>query len=69
MRRASDQIEKPMQYQKSFLMAGSALALTMSGAPALADADQTQATNVEDVVVVGSRIRRDVYNSPRRFKS
>ena len=64
MRRASDQIEKPMQYQKSFLMAGSALALAMSGAPALADADQTQATNVEDVVVVGSRIRRDVYNSP-----
>lgn len=64
MRRASDQIEKPMQYQKSFLMAGSALALAMSGAPALAETDQTQATNVEDVVVVGSRIRRDVYNSP-----
>lgn len=64
MRRASDQIEKPMQYQKSFLMAGSALALAMSGAPALADADQTQAAHVEDVVVVGSRIRRDVYNSP-----
>lgn len=64
MRRASEQIENPMQYQKSLLMAGSALALALSYSPSLADTDETQASKVEDVVVVGSRIRRDVYNSP-----
>src|SRR5690606_3819047 len=57
-------IEKSMQYKKSFLMAGSALALALSSAPAWANTDESQATNVEDIVVVGSRIRRDVYNSP-----
>lgn len=37
---------------------------TSSSSQSQDDEDDSQATRVEDVVVVGSRIRRDVYNSP-----
>lgn len=54
-----------MQNDKSLLLAGSAIALTLISTQAFAQSPEPASpASVEDVIVVGSRLRRDVYNSP-----